>query len=356
MLAALPLLGMSGCKGKLPKGLTSTTLIPTSPKRSVSILKPGDLAPEISGELTFGSNPRQAIGRNEVVVLCHSFGYQSLPHYFYHYKMYPKVRWVYNVPIEETKALRTTIQGLIKQGETVEGLSIVGYDRTSNPAWFGGMGDFLLVQDGRIAAICWENKLDETLMALLQGKFNTNQQLKTFYENQRLRAKYDAGFYPLEQDYFYHRIDFATYTKRYAALLDHVEGDRFRTQAFRTYFVMHGCRPLSEMQPIYDKLAPSDHTADIFRQTAQVHEGHYECRPRLEKDFLLSMRDKKAFEASADDCRSWAINALMLGKKKDARRLLKQMMEAKDLKPVYTRPLRRTFEQDYDNLMWRATQ
>ena len=113
-------------------------------------------------------------------------------------------------------------------------------------------------------------------------------------------------------------------------------------------------KPASEISQLLDLIKPTDSVARSLEFDIERHIDRSEFRPRLLRELDIALKNKQ-LDDEPSACQQLADFAIRLDQKKVAQILLKKMMAAPSLRPRYAKVLRDRLEQDFDDLMWRAT-
>ncbi len=317
----------------------------------------GMAAPPFGDEMVFGFDPKIDGQKEDIYIVSNGLAQDNTPPFFYHLKLYPKVRWVQFIKPDQTEHTLKRIKELKMKGETTEGLTVFQFDHKKRRLYWkhrDGMGEFIIVRDGRIYAYSEEKNLEHTIGSILGGTYDSRK-VQALRRADELQWKTFLSLWqPAVNPYSSGKISFSEFTHRVAPLFSKLASKQ-RSYLLNNYLWLAECRPLADIESILkishpdDELMSFDLSVDIAK-----HEGHHECRLRVLEEFKLAIKDP-LIGGRPEVCKQLAEVAIDFDRKKDAVRLLKLMIESPTLKPRYARVWRDSFLGDYDNLMWRAT-
>lgn len=283
------------------------------------------------------------------MIVTQSLGFHAWPQFFYHYKFFPRVRWVQYVDQEGTEALLKKITQLAKT-ETTEGLSVFDYDpKVSYPWRSSPLGTFSIVQDGVIVAQCREQELDATILRILEGKFDRVAETKRFATLVSDWAKEEKIWTDVDKERYEGQVSFPTYAQKAAKAYASVNGQLERESFLRSFLQVSECRPLSEIAPVFLKFQPNDFVGDVMAMDAERHLGHHECLDRVNEEFRLALKYSNLSSPANDNLRLAKI-ARAYGRQKDLPIFLDRMMASDELKPYYAKLKKEYFQSEYDGL------
>lgn len=343
-----------GCKGKLPKSLTSTKRNNSSNVTSKDPLELGKQVHEFSGELIFGSEPLEGLRKNDLVVVTwNTVGSAKVPEFFHHYNLFPKVRYIQYVSESDAQVVLSQIKALKAEGRETDGLSVLRVQGKTSQHLGRCYYDpnFKVVQNGLLVAEASSGNLDNTISKVIAGKFDTAKQAAS-YTNFLLESRIAVrSWYRMVEPLDRGKISFAEFTIEYLKWLDG-QGKKWN---FGDYYLRWAeCRRLPEVSKAVTKLDKLNMSQGLMIIDIERHLSHPDCRTRVLNEFEIALNDKSS-RLYAGSCRQMAEIAIQLNKKDLAKELLNEMIRAPHLKPLRAKETRFYFQQEYDDLMWRAT-
>jgi hypothetical protein len=351
----LILLATVGCKGKLPKSLIAPK--PIKPG-SYTAMFLGGPAPPFDGEIVMGSSATESIKPGDLIVVSKFLALQNTSPFFYHNKLFPKVRWVQYVEPGQVSPTLKRVEELKKEGETVEGFTLIQFDLRKNPLYWTDMnvwGAFTIVKDGRIYGYCDEKDVDRTISSILGGKFDPKE-IVAKQNRRRQDFKVFADLWkPIVTSYYERRISHSEFTRQLIPIYPKLV-PRERSYLLKNYLVVYSeCRSLQEIQPMLSAFHRGDEwSAFELVHDIKRHVGHNECRPRVLEEYKIAIQDP-AIDEFPESCLDLAEVAIDFDRKKEAIKLLNLMINSPNLKGRYAKLWREPYDAAYETLMWRAT-
>jgi hypothetical protein len=344
---------IAGCKGKLPTGLTHSKRSNTSDVTSASPLVPGKPVHEFTGELVFGPEPLEGLRKDDLIVVTWHINYKKVPEFFYHFHLFPKVRYIQYVSETDYLSVKNQIEAFQARGQETEGLSVLKVQLSKSQYFWRTEFDcqFKIVQNGILKATANSTDLDDTISKVIAGKFDTAKQASDFTNSVLEGRIAERSWYqmvaPLDQG----KISFTEFTDTYMKWLD----SHWKPWDFGYYYLQWaGCRRWPEVSKAVSKLAHLNLAFYPAITDIDRHLTHPECRNRVLNEFDIALKDK-SFRLHAGSCQQMVEIAIHLNRKDLAKALLKDMMLAPDLKPLYAKEIRDSFQQEYEDLMLKAT-
>ena len=311
---------------------------------------PGMPAAPFEGRLRLGILPSKGLKKGDLIIVTQSLGFHSSPQFFYHYKLFPRVRWVQYVTQDKSDALIKNILQLAKT-ETTEGLSVLDYDpKVIRPWRTSPLGPFTLVQDGMIVAQCQEKDLDSTVIRVLAGKFDQVAENKRFLNLVKDWSEEEKIWLAVDKDRYEGKISFASYARNAAKAYATVRGQFQRESFLKSFLWVSECRPLAEISPMFAKFQSDDFIGDAMAMDIERHLGHHECLERVNEEFRLALKFSTTSSASNDNLRLAKV-ARAYDRRKDVPIFLERMMNSDELKPNYAKLRREYFQSAYDGLI-----